>query len=203
MSAKFSRFLTPTPYRRQFFSTICRQIWQIFDPSPPRACRRLKLPNLNCFASTMLKCRLRFRQRSDDFQRYLSSGHFSMKDEHKIDPYCTFAVNFLDNFAFIFWKINTLWKIYFEIFWPLYQNSVLPMADLRQSHKGSESSQMDQRFEVGGAFYTRFRAFEACGLLPGSAASTYQKHGVPTKIYAVRLDGCVVASQTEFCLDFE
>ena len=74
------------------------------------------------------------------------------------------------------------------------------MADLRQSHKGSESSQMDQRFEVGGAFYTRFRAFEACGLLPGSAASTYQKHGVPTKIYAVRLDGCVVASQTEFCL---
>ena len=55
------------------------------------------------------------------------------------------------------------------------------MADLRQSHKGSESSQMDQRFEVGGAFYTRFRAFEACGLLPGSAASTYQKHGVPTK----------------------
>ena len=77
------------------------------------------------------------------------------------------------------------------------------MADLRQSHKGSESSQMDQRFEVGGAFYTRFRAFEACGLLPGSAASTYQKHGVPTKIYAVRLDGCVVASQTEFCLDFE
>ena len=77
------------------------------------------------------------------------------------------------------------------------------MADLRQSHKGSESSQMDQRFEVGGAFYTRFRAFEACGLLPGSAASTYQKHGVPTKIYAVRLNGCVVASQTEFCLDFE
>ena len=77
------------------------------------------------------------------------------------------------------------------------------MADLRQSHKGSESSQMDQRFEVGGAFYTRFRAFEACGLLPGSAASTYQKHGVPTKIYAVQLGGCVVASQTEFCLDFE
>ena len=77
------------------------------------------------------------------------------------------------------------------------------MADLRQSHKGSESSQMDQRIKVGGAFYTRFRAFEACGLLPGSAASTYQKHGVPTKIYAVRLDGCVVASQTEFCLDFE
>ena len=77
------------------------------------------------------------------------------------------------------------------------------MADLRQSHKGSESSQMDQRFEVGGAFYTRFRAFEACGLLPGSAASTYQKHGVPTKIYAVRLDGCVVASLTEFCLGFE
>ena len=62
------------------------------------------------------------------------------------------------------------------------------MADLRQSHKGSESSQMDQRFEVGGAFYTRFRAFEACGLLPGSVLSTYQKHG----------DGCVVASQTKW-----
>ena len=70
------------------------------------------------------------------------------------------------------------------------------MADLRQSHKGSESSQMDQRIKVGGAFYTRFRAFEACGLLPGYAASTYQKHGVPTKIYAVRLDSWVVASQT-------
>ena len=26
----------------EFFSTIRRQIWQIFDPSPPRACRRLK-----------------------------------------------------------------------------------------------------------------------------------------------------------------
>ena len=39
----FSHFFDPyPPYRRQFFSTIRRQIWQIFDPSPPRACRRLK-----------------------------------------------------------------------------------------------------------------------------------------------------------------
>ena len=30
------------PYRRQFFTTIRRQIWQIFDPSPPNKCRRLK-----------------------------------------------------------------------------------------------------------------------------------------------------------------
>ena len=46
-SAIFHWFLTPTPYRRQFFSTIRRQIWQIFDPSPPKACRRLKwmVPN--------------------------------------------------------------------------------------------------------------------------------------------------------------
>ena len=32
---KFSRFLTPTPSRRQFFTTIRRQIWPIFDPSLP------------------------------------------------------------------------------------------------------------------------------------------------------------------------
>ena len=41
-SANFSWFLTPTPYRRQFFTTIRQQIWQIFDPSPPKKCRRLK-----------------------------------------------------------------------------------------------------------------------------------------------------------------
>ena len=34
-SANLSRFLTPTPYRLQFFTTIRRQIWQIFDPFPP------------------------------------------------------------------------------------------------------------------------------------------------------------------------
>ena len=35
------------PYSRQFFTTIRRQIWPIFDPSPPKACRRLKwmVPN--------------------------------------------------------------------------------------------------------------------------------------------------------------
>ena len=33
----------PLPhYRRQFFTTIHRQIWQSFDPSPPEKCRRLK-----------------------------------------------------------------------------------------------------------------------------------------------------------------
>ena len=32
----FSWSLTPTPFRRQFFTTICRQIWPIFDPSPLR-----------------------------------------------------------------------------------------------------------------------------------------------------------------------
>ena len=45
-SANFSRFLTPTPYRRQFFTTIRWQIWQIFDPShpptPTKKWRRLK-----------------------------------------------------------------------------------------------------------------------------------------------------------------
>ena len=30
----FSRFLTLTPLRRQFFNTIHRQIWQILNPSP-------------------------------------------------------------------------------------------------------------------------------------------------------------------------
>ena len=30
----FSWFLTPTPYRQQLFTTICWQIWQIFDPFP-------------------------------------------------------------------------------------------------------------------------------------------------------------------------
>ena len=34
--------MTPTPYHRQFFTTIRRQIWQIFDTSPPKQCRRLK-----------------------------------------------------------------------------------------------------------------------------------------------------------------
>ena len=38
----FTLFWPLPPYHRQFFSTIRRQIWQIFDPSPPRACRRLK-----------------------------------------------------------------------------------------------------------------------------------------------------------------
>ena len=30
------------PYRRQFFSAIRRQIWKIFDLSPPKTCRRRK-----------------------------------------------------------------------------------------------------------------------------------------------------------------
>ena len=38
----FTIFLPLPLYRRQFFTTIRRQIWQIFDPSPPKACRRLK-----------------------------------------------------------------------------------------------------------------------------------------------------------------
>ena len=32
----FQDFLPLPPYRRQFFTTIRRQIWQIFDPSPLR-----------------------------------------------------------------------------------------------------------------------------------------------------------------------
>ena len=44
----FHDFRPLSPYRRQFFSTIHRQIWQIFDPSPPKTCRRLKwmVPNI-------------------------------------------------------------------------------------------------------------------------------------------------------------
>ena len=44
----FTLFWPLPPYCRQFFSTIRRQIWQIFDPSPPSACRRLKwmVPNV-------------------------------------------------------------------------------------------------------------------------------------------------------------
>ena len=38
----FILFWPLPPYCRQFFSTIRRQIWQIFDPSPPKTCRRLK-----------------------------------------------------------------------------------------------------------------------------------------------------------------
>ena len=41
-SANLWQFLTPTPLLRQFFTTIRRQIWPIFDPSPPKKCRRLK-----------------------------------------------------------------------------------------------------------------------------------------------------------------
>ena len=45
----FHDFRPLTPYGRQFFTTIRRQIWQIFDPSPPKQCRRLKwmVPNMN------------------------------------------------------------------------------------------------------------------------------------------------------------
>ena len=39
--ANFYKFLTPTPLPSAF-STIRRQIWQIFDPSPHTTCRRLK-----------------------------------------------------------------------------------------------------------------------------------------------------------------
>ena len=38
----FTNFRPLPPYRRQFLCTIRRQIWPIFDPSPPKACRRLK-----------------------------------------------------------------------------------------------------------------------------------------------------------------
>ena len=38
----FHDFWTLPPYRRQFFITIRWQIWLIFDPFPPRKCRRLK-----------------------------------------------------------------------------------------------------------------------------------------------------------------
>ena len=33
-AALTARFLTPTPYRQQFFSAIRWQIWPILDPSP-------------------------------------------------------------------------------------------------------------------------------------------------------------------------
>ena len=45
------------PYRRQFFNTICRQVWPIFDPYPPKTCRRPKwmVPyltlNKDCYTS--------------------------------------------------------------------------------------------------------------------------------------------------------
>ena len=38
----FTHFRPLPPYRRQFLCTIRRQIWQIFYPSPPKTCRRLK-----------------------------------------------------------------------------------------------------------------------------------------------------------------
>ena len=38
----FYNFRPLPPLRRQFFTTIRRQIWQIFNPSPPKKCRRLK-----------------------------------------------------------------------------------------------------------------------------------------------------------------
>ena len=41
-SANLHDFWHLPPFRRQFFTTIRRQIWQIFDPSPPTKCRRLK-----------------------------------------------------------------------------------------------------------------------------------------------------------------
>ena len=42
MLANFHDFWPLPPYHRQFFTTIRRQIWQIFDTSPPKQCRRLK-----------------------------------------------------------------------------------------------------------------------------------------------------------------
>ena len=39
---KFSWFLTLTPLRQQFFTTIHRQIWPNSDPYPPKICPRLK-----------------------------------------------------------------------------------------------------------------------------------------------------------------
>ena len=36
----FHDFWPLPPYRRQFFTTIRRQIWQIFDPSPTEKCQR-------------------------------------------------------------------------------------------------------------------------------------------------------------------
>ena len=40
--ANFHTFWPLSPYCWHFFSIVCRQIWQIFDPSPPKVCRRLK-----------------------------------------------------------------------------------------------------------------------------------------------------------------
>ena len=41
-SAIFHQFLTSTPLPSADFSTIRRQIWQIFDPSRLKTCQRLK-----------------------------------------------------------------------------------------------------------------------------------------------------------------
>ena len=41
-SADFPKFWPLPPSRRQFFTTIRRQIWQTFDPSRPKKCWRLK-----------------------------------------------------------------------------------------------------------------------------------------------------------------
>jgi hypothetical protein len=55
----FHDFWPPPPYRRQFFTTIRRQIWQIFDPSPSKKHRRLKwMVSLLFYQTSVEKVRL-------------------------------------------------------------------------------------------------------------------------------------------------
>ena len=51
---KFSLFSTPTPLRYQFFTSIRRQIWPIFDPSPLQIADVLNGWSLSSFASWIL-----------------------------------------------------------------------------------------------------------------------------------------------------
>ena len=83
----FHDFWSLPPYRRQFFTTIRWQIWQIFDPSLPKKCWRLKWMVPIWYVAMILGTGYSFWDRLRNFLHKFSWIVLSVHKLNKLDKY--------------------------------------------------------------------------------------------------------------------
>ena len=79
------KIFDPYPLRRQIFTTICRQFWPIFDPSPQKNCRRLKwmVPFLLHYQNTRQQSR-NIKEKNYKTKLFVTKGGFFSKSEIRL-----------------------------------------------------------------------------------------------------------------------